>query len=525
MEPDSRQNHQEMDEPLAAASEAEIEAEKLPEPEVRSKGVIATFREAFQRAKQNRDRRTSTTDTNSGERTARNRDRTKTLFAMVAGVVFLLIAFLGLFSSTPTEGRREQGARRGQPSLGRPEDHATASGQKPGSVTPLLSADLNANQNSGSDQLSPEDISGTSKQKTLPGDAGKGGTGQKVGGSNPYAIGNVQFPNDPGLEAYRQQMLAANSAPSAVTLPAASTQTYPPASPNPQPPPPAPAAESEVLGKASLVFVRTSVFPPSTQPQGALQQPTLLDSASEWAPLPTGSRLVARLQTAASTAVKAPVVAVIECHYERDGEIVIPAGTKAFGEMQNASRSGIVALRFHALQLPDGTTAKIDAGAVNLQFGPLKGQVTGTNRGKQFLARTLTGAGTIAAFAVGRPGGFSLSGPVDNSILLRERLSQNIAIAGEQELVNLAYGQDVVVTVPGNTRFYIVLHQGAGGATTKPASIPTLDRRTPNPIAAAELPSAAELRELIALKQELSRMYREVSATRTSQSTPSGQEK
>ncbi len=43
---------------------------------------------------------------------------------------------------------------------------------------------------------------------------------------------------------------------------------------------------------------------------------------------------------------------------------------------------------------------------------------------------------------------------MDNSILLRERVAQNIGIAGEQELTNLAYRQDVAVTVPDNTRFY-----------------------------------------------------------------------
>jgi len=144
------------------------------------------------------------------------------------------------------------------------------------------------------------------------------------------------------------------------------------------------------------------------------------------------------LQTAVSTAVKTPVVAVIEAHYERDGEIVVPAGTKAIGELQSANRSGLVGIRFHSLQLPQGATEAIEGNALSLQFGPLKGQVTGTNRGKQFLARALSGVGTVAAFAVGRPGGLSLSGPMDNSILLRERVAQNIGIAGEQELTSLA---------------------------------------------------------------------------------------
>jgi Bacterial conjugation TrbI-like protein len=282
-------------------------------------------------------------------------------------------------------------------------------------------------------------------------------------------------------------------------------------------------SEPEALAKSSLVYVRTAGVSSAGSAGGAAgaavpaTEQAFLDKR-EWSGLPPGTRLVARLQTAVSTAVKAPVVAVIETHYERDGEIVVPAGTKAFGELQNASRSGFVGIRFHTVQMPDGTTHEIDAGAMSLTFGPLKGQVTGTNRGKQFLARTLTGVGTVAAFAVGRPGGFSLSGPMDNTILLRERMAQNIGMAGEQELMNLAYNQDTVVTVPGNTRFFLVLQQGVDREGSKAGR-----RESSRPTATAlasnaehpELPSAAELRELVALKQELNRMYGEATASRT----------
>ncbi len=154
---------------------------------------------------------------------------------------------------------------------------------------------------------------------------------------------------------------------------------------------------------------------------------------------------------------------------------------------------------------------------MSLNFGPLKGQVTGRNRGKQFLARALTGVGTVAAFAVGHPGG--LTGPMDNSILLRDRISQNIGMAGEQEVMNLAYSQEIVVTVPGNTRFFIVLQQGAGRAGAK-SLLPAGSRGQGYTGVAStgeqqELPTAAELRELVSLKQELNRMYREVAATRS----------
>jgi hypothetical protein len=275
------------------------------------------------------------------------------------------------------------------------------------------------------------------------------------------------------------------------------------------------------LAKSSLVYVRTAATnSPANGPAPAAAStldPALIER-SEWVGLPAGTRLIARLQTAVSTAVKAPVIAVVEAHYERDGEIVVPAGTKAIGDLQSAGRSGFVGIRFHTLQMPDGTTEKIDAGAMSLSFGPLKGQVSGSNRGRQFLARALTGLGTVAAFAVGGSG-LSLSGPMDNSILLRERVSQNIGNAGDQELQNLAYSQDVVVTVPGNTRFFLVFQQGVGREGARPDLTPAGTRPAASALAPStqrtDLPSAAELQELVQLKRELNRIYGEAAAPTT----------
>jgi len=74
----------------------------------------------------------------------------------------------------------------------------------------------------------------------------------------------------------------------------------------------------------------------------------------------------------------------------------------------------------------------------------------------------------------------------------------------------------VVVTVSGNTRFYIVLQSTAGQAA-RPAVAPasSAPRSQLAEPTSGQLPSAAELRELIALKQELNRMYRETGAGRS----------
>jgi len=517
--PDDEKESKPRIEPLKPAEPVEDEIQETVE-EPRRKGIAAVFREAFDRARHGQ-RRGSTPRPNTNplasDRTVRNRDRTKTLFVSVVGLVAVLVIFLGVFSSSHSTTKREPTAKR-NPSLGRPEDQ----GRRAGSVAPLLSAETNG-QDPGDGQLTPEDINNTSRPR---GSAEAAPTEQKVpqtgrtwaarrGARADFGqtLNDVPF-TDPALEAYRQRMTASPAAPPSAAPPTAPAQAAAPV-----------LSESDTLGKASLVYVRTNpnggtspVNGAQLLPAAATTAPAFLDS-KVWSGLPAGTRLVARLQTAVSTVVKAPVVAVIETHYERDGEIVLPAGTKAFGELESGTHSGFIGIRFHTLQMPDGTTQKIEASAMSLNFGPLKGQVSGRNRGKQFLARAVTGVGTVAAFAVGHPGG--LTGSMDNSILLRDRVSQNLGMAGEQEVMNLAYSQEIVVTVPGNTRFFIVLQQGTGREGAKPELLPAGSRSRNNIQVASngerpELPTAAELRELVSLKQELNRMYREGAATRTS---------
>ena len=72
---------------------------------------------------------------------------------------------------------------------------------------------------------------------------------------------------------------------------------------------------------------------------------------------------------------------------------------------------------------------------MSLTYGPLKGSVSGGNALKRILVRSMTGVGTMAAYLVGGPGGFGgVSGQLDNSILLRERIASNAGLAGEQEV-------------------------------------------------------------------------------------------
>jgi hypothetical protein len=404
------------------------------------------------------------------------KDRTKSLVLLVGGATGMVLMFLGVFSS-PQKPQNAQ-SRRVSPDLGRrttPGQPAT--GAQTGSVTPVMDA-TGASGNEGEDggdQLTAADI-GRTGRSIQPGSTAP------TTGKNPHALGKIDF-SDPALQ--RQYAM----------------HGYVPA----PPPPPAvapvvAASENNELNKHSLVFVRAEE---RGQSRAGEAQPAIEREISIADALPSGTRLVARLESPVSSAVASPAVAVIEYNYERDGEIVVPAGARALGKLQQANRSGYVSLHFDAFEMPDGSTEKIDAGAMGLDYKPLKGDVTGRKRGARFLVESLTGLGTMATYLVGNnSSGFNA--PFSSSALLRERLAGNVAIAGQNELNELTLNQNVVVTLPGSTRFYLVLQKG-----TTPGASATADRRgaSGSRVPDNSIPTLHELRQLLELKRELSQMY------------------
>jgi hypothetical protein len=481
------------------------EPQEAPEPEQEAeekKSLITKFQAAFRLA---RDRRLARAGAAKKEdRTAKSTDRSKGLVALLVCGFLVALVLVGMFSHSSGD-KPGSAAKRTKPSLGRREQRANSGQEKRGSVTPLHNADL-GNQNPSSDEeVDAEDIKRTARVRLQP-------------RQEPKAAPTLaSIPADPALESYRRSR--EGNIPLPPPPPTAATVAAP-----------APRIDSDGLKKASLLFVRNDVNGTAglVRPAVASTQPALLERKNSGL-LPAGSKLVARFQAAVSTAVKTPVVAAIEYNYECDGEIIIPAGTKAFGELQQANRSGIVNVRFHTLQMADGTTQEINGTAVSLSYGPLKGTVSGSNRAKRILVRSLTGVGTMAAFLVGGPGGFSgASGALDNSILLRERIASNAGLAGEQELMSLALNENIVITVPANTRFFIVLQNGSGD--NKPAGPRTLPERMPErnqaggAVAGSRLPTAQELRELMELKSELNRMQGEVTASSVAAQPPQQEE-
>ena len=249
-------------------------------------------------------------------------------------------------------------------------------------------------------------------------------------------------------------------------------------------------AEREAMEKSSLIYVRNV----SANAGSAQARELFNNQAPELGlGLATGTRLRARLESAASTAVRTPVLAVIEYNYERDGEIVVPAGAKAVGHIRNGDRSGYVDIQFDSLLMPDGAVVPIEAAATGLDLRPLKGKVEGKNTGKNVLVRSLSGIGQAGAMLVGQG---SLNQPLSESDLMRERVSNNVGEAGDEEVSRLAITQHIVVTISADTPIYVVLEQ-------TPKSNQVSQQPSARSVPTSNSANVEQLRQLLQLQQEL----------------------
>jgi len=451
------------------AEAAPAEEPRIDETEAPTRpGWREIFRQAFERAR--RDERVT-------NRRELGRDRSRSLFLLAGAAIGVILLFLGVFSSSNV-GRRSADARPPvTPDLGRRVTPGQSATRPAGSVTPLLNAQAAPAEAQNSQDVTSEDVDRTARPtQPFVESQPRPSTVPVAGNAGRYALAKIDFSHSPT----RQQ--ASGSA----TL-----EMH---------------AASEDLRKPSLVFVRSvqssAAGADIGSPSAALEEsPATLD-------LPAGTRLLARLQSVVNSAIRIPVVAAIEYNYERDGEIVVPAGAEALGSLQQADRSGSVAIRFDTIQMPDGTAEKINATAMSLTFGPLKGVVSGKKTGTNFLVRAFTGLGQAATYLVGSG---RLNAPLSQSAFLRDRIATNIGIAGDQELNGLAFNQKIVVTVPANTRFYLVIESGT-----------TMREREARPAATGQanntqLPSAEELHQLIELRRELGEMVQQPAVQATAQ--------
>jgi hypothetical protein len=364
--------------------------------------------------------------------------------------VLLLLAFNGI-SRHSISAQKNSSAAKQQPT--KPDNSAAAT-----SMIPILDTGRAPAQETDGSLVNPEQIGRTALKQQKPSAA-------TLANVKPFDGSQWQpAPYQPGIQ------------------PAATTREVPPSSDATQT-----RSEHDALDKASLVFVRNNTS--STANQRPQDVATPIDFGIGLAP---GTRLRARLESAVNTAVRTPVVAVIEYNYEQNGEIVVPAGAKAFGHLESADRSGYIGIRFESLLMPDGSSVALEAAATDLQLRPLRGKVEGRHTGKNVLVRSFAGVGEVAATLVGRG---SLNQPLSESDLLRERVANNIGQASDQTVANLALTERIVVSVPADTEIYVILQ--------KAAKENSQSSRVQLPSQAATQPGIEELRQLMQLQREL----------------------
>jgi type IV secretory pathway VirB10-like protein len=232
--------------------------------------------------------------------------------------------------------------------------------------------------------------------------------------------------------------------------------------------------EEDALSKPSLVFTAHN-----QSSSGGLRAGTRSDLQSvNNLGLAPGYHVAARLESMATTAVHAPVTAVVEYNYERDGEVLIPAGSRIVGKISQADPSGLVNITFSSVEFPGGETVTIDAVGADMNLQAIKGKVTGKQAGKSMLVRSLSGIGETAAMIVGAP---SANAAFSEDDLLRMRMADNIGNASDQQIMQMMTMQHIVVSVPAGTEIYVIFEKSQQldyAGAQKTVHVPHLDDST-----------------------------------------------
>ena len=161
-----------------------------------------------------------------------------------------------------------------------------------------------------------------------------------------------------------------------------------------------------------------------------------------------GYHIATHLELVATTATKAPVIGVVDYDYRRNGIVIIPAGSRVIGEIEQASSTGIVGIHFNSIHLPNGEDISISAIGLDQRMSALKGTVTGRNRGKQFLLAALSGLGSTTAMFAGN----NVSGSLSEADMMRAQAAQNMGQAADTQIQQLGASEHLIVTVPAGTQ-------------------------------------------------------------------------
>ena len=345
-----------------------------------------------------------------------------TLMVTVVGAILLFgIGMLAFLSGTKTT-KRKATAEAAKPNLGRVQ-----SGSTPGDLIPSNKVKSSPEEAANRANVDPSDIEKTKTPKAAQ-------SQMQISSTSPTAKGGKQLGDIPKFEEPDTNLNgAAKSIPSPSGNSNASDQG-------------AEKREEEQLSKPSIVFTAHRQVDASKRGEAA---PHRIDNLG----LEPGYHLAARLEEMATTAVHAPVAAVVEFNYERNGQILIPAGSRIVGKITQADPSGLMNITFSSIQFPGGETVQIEAVAADMTLQAIKGKVTGKQAGRSMLVRSLSGIGETAAMIVGAPSGNSAFSEND---LMRMRMADNIGNASDEQIMRMMTMQHIVVSVPAGTEIYVI---------------------------------------------------------------------
>ena len=362
------------------------------------------------------------------------KDNTKFILMAVGGLVFILVAFFGLIS-TKGKTKQKSAAEAGKPNLGR-----VVAPTSPGQLVPAENSAAPVTADAKAGALDAHDIEKTkvpSFSSKAPDIATSSTTSQpstaKVPGSR--SLGQIQQFQPPDTDPEHLKSWGPAPYPGDKPQPNSAGETTQLAH-----------AEQEEYGKASMVFV-------AHQSNAVDKNSAMLQPAIDNFGLASGYHVAARLESMASTALNAPVTAVVEYNYQRDGRVLIPAGARAIGKISQADASGIMNITFSAIEMPTGETTSISAIGATTSLQAIKGQVTGKNAGRSLAVRSLAGLGEAGAMLVGQN---NVNGAVSESDLIRQRAAENIGSGADQQVMSMMTTQHIVVSVPAGTEIYVI---------------------------------------------------------------------
>ena len=346
------------------------------------------------------------------------------LILLGGGLLLAVLFFVFTAVSGRSPGRRNLTAKRSSQQTQQPNTNPFQ-----GSVTPLMDAARTPSSDNTGEQVHAGDI-----ERTRSGDGVRNNGASTTGSQKPPAsrpTANSSLGSVPSFSDTQQKW--EEPQPYGKPAPGSAAQVQ---------------QQQNTLKEPSLVFVRS---PRPNRPESSTAGTTTEDNAPVL-DLTPGTRIEAKLETQISSVVEAPVVAVVQYTYALGNKVVVPAGARVYGHLEQANRSGYVSVKFYELDLLDGAREKIDAVGTDLDLGPIKGKVFGKNTGRNFLVQAASGLGSAAAMLVGNNNSAAFS----ENDMLRQQVAENMGQAGDSEVMNLAANSRVVVTVPADTKIYVV---------------------------------------------------------------------